>query len=323
MSSRSRTSYFSVGVGPVARKEFADHLSGLRFGVLLVLIGVASVAAVYSAGSAMREVASEITRLQFGFLKLFTVSGESLPSLVSFISFLAPLLGIALGFDAINAERSQGTLSRLISQPIHRDAVLQGKFVAGLGIVTLALTAIVLIVGGVGLALLGVPPAAEEIWRLIVWILVTALYVGFWLAVAQLFSVVFKQAATSALASIAVWLFFTIFFGLLLGLFVNAVAPAGSGATDLQVLRHEQLSDQLSRLSPVTLYSEATAALLDPTVRSLGVLVGSQVDRALVAPLGFGQSLLLVWPQIVSLLAACIVFFAVSYIVFMREEIRA
>lgn len=323
MLSRKGYRFFSVGVGPVARKEFADHLSGLRFGVLLVIIAVASIAAVYSAGSAMREVASELTRLQFGFLKLFTVSGESLPSLVSFVSFLAPLLGIALGFDAINAERSQGTLSRLISQPIHRDAVLQGKFVAGLGIVTLALAAIVVIVGGVGLALLGVPPSAEEVGRLLVWIVVTALYVGFWLALAQLFSVVFKQAATSALAAIAVWLFFAVFFNLLLGLLVNAIAPVGTNATDLQVLRHEQLRDQLGRLSPVTLYTEATAALLDPTVRSLGVLVGSQIDRALLSPLGFGQSLILVWPQIVSLLAACIVFFAASYIVFMREEIRA
>lgn len=323
MSSPRHSGFFAVGVRPVARKEFADHLSGLRFGVLLVLVGVASVAAIYSTGSAIRGLASELSSLEFGFLKLFTASGESLPSLVSFVAFLAPLLGIALGFDAINAERSQGTLSRLLSQPIHRDAVLQGKFLAGLGIVSLALAAIVVIVGGVGLTLLGVPPSAEEVARLLVWILVTALYVGVWLAVAQLFSVLFKQAATSALASIAVWLFFTVFFSLLVGLAANAVAPAGTNATDAELLRHEQVQDQLSRLSPVTLYGEATAALLDPTVRSVGVLVYEQVDRALVSPLGFGQSLILIWPQIVSLLAGAIVLFAASYIVFMREEIRA
>ncbi len=312
-----------MGPGPVARKELSDHLSGLRFGIMLILIGVASVAAVYAASSTVREAASDAISSQFAFLNLFTVSGQSLPSLVSFVAFLAPLLGIALGFDSVNSERSQGTLSRLMSQPIHRDAVLHGKFLGGLGVVSLALTALVVIVGGVGIVLLGVPPSAEEVGRLIVFIVLTAIYVGFWLALAQLFSVLFKQAATSALASIAVWLFFAIFAGLIVGLVVNAVAPAGTDATNAQLLRHEQLTTQLERGSPVTLYSEATVALLDPNVRSLGVLVQSQIDRAIVAPLGFTQSLILVWPQIVSLIALTLLCFTISYILFMREEIRA
>ena len=36
--SKPRGRFFPVGIGPVARKELADHLSGLRFGILLVLI---------------------------------------------------------------------------------------------------------------------------------------------------------------------------------------------------------------------------------------------------------------------------------------------
>jgi ABC-2 type transport system permease protein len=322
-SRASRNRIMPVGIGPVARKEFADHLSGLRFGILMILIGVASVAAVYAAGSAIRDVASQTSSIGSPFLNLFTVSSQGLPSFLSFVSFLAPLLGIALGFDALNSERSQGTLSRLISQPIHRDAVLHGKFLAGLGVVSLALTALVAIVGGVGLVLLGVAPSAEEIGRLLVFIILTSLYVGIWLALAQMFSVLFKQAATSALASIAVWLFFAIFASLLVGLLANGLAPQGANPTDAQVLRHAQITSTLERVSPITLYTEATTALLNPNIRSLGVLVQEQVDRALATPLGFQQSLLLVWPQIVSLLAIVILCFAISYILFMREEIRA
>jgi ABC-2 type transport system permease protein len=113
----------------------------------------------------VREAVSDSTTSEFAFLSLFTTSGQSLPSLVSFVVFLAPLLGVALGFDALNSERSQRTLSRLMSQPIHRDAVLHGKFLAGLGVVRLALTALVVIVGGVGIVLLGRPPSAEEVGR--------------------------------------------------------------------------------------------------------------------------------------------------------------
>ncbi len=322
-ASRPRGRFFAVGVGAVARKELADHLSGLRFGILLILIGVASLASVYAASSAIREAASDSTTVEFAFLNLFTISGENLPSLVSFIVFLAPLLGIALGFDALNSERSQGTLSRLVSQPIHRDAILQGKFIAGLGVVSLALTALVVIVGGVGIVLLGTTPSIEEVGRLIVFIIITVIYVGFWLALAQLFSVLFKQAATSALASIAIWLFFAIFASLIVGLVVDAVAPAGDDATYAELLRHEELSSTLNNISPGNLYDEATSALLNPSVRSLGVLVYEQIDRAVVAPLSFSQSLILIWPQVMSLLGCVLVFFTVAYILFMREEIRA
>lgn len=320
---RPRGRFFPVGTGPVIRKELADHLSGLRFGILLVLIGVTCLAAVYAASSVIREAASDAATVEFPFLYLFTASGESLPSFVSFITFLAPLLGIALGFDALNSERSQGTLSRLISQPIHRDAVLQGKFFAGLGVVGLALTALVIIVAGLGIVLLGTTPSLGEVGRLIAFIVVTVIYVGFWLALAQLFSVLFKQAATSALASIAVWLFFAIFFTLIVGLVVDAVAPAGKDATNAELLRHEELSVTLNRFSPGTLYDDATSALLNPSVRSLGVLIYEQVDRAIVGALSFGQSLILVWPQIIALVGCILVFFTVGYVLFMREEIRA
>jgi ABC-2 type transport system permease protein len=320
---RPRGRFFPVGVGAVARKEFADHLSGLRFGILIVLIGVASLASVYAASSAIRDVASDTSSLGSAFLALFTVSGQNLPSLLSFIVFLAPLLGIALGFDALNSERSQGTLSRLVSQPIHRDAVLQGKFVAGVGVVSLALTALVVIVAGVGIVLLGTPPSLEEVGRLIAFIVVTVIYVGFWLAIAQFFSVLFKQAATSALASIAVWLFFAIFASLIVGLVTDAIAPVPDTASDAQILRHERLSTELDRINPGTLYDEATTALLNPSVRSLGVLVYEQIDRAIVGPLSLSQSLVLVWPQVVSLLGVVLLFFTASYIRFMREEIRA
>ena len=40
----------------------------------------------------------------FFFLHLFTASDGTLPPFFVFISFLGPLLGISMGFDAINSE---------------------------------------------------------------------------------------------------------------------------------------------------------------------------------------------------------------------------
>lgn len=75
----------------------------------------------------------------FLFLKLFTASDGTLPSFVLFINFLGPLLGIALGFDAVNSEQNKGTLSRMLSQPIHRDCIINAKFVAALIVIGIML----------------------------------------------------------------------------------------------------------------------------------------------------------------------------------------
>ena len=55
-----------------------------------------------------------------------------LPSFVGILGFLIPLVAIGLGFDAINGEHNRRTLSRILAQPIYRDALLMGKFLAGM-----------------------------------------------------------------------------------------------------------------------------------------------------------------------------------------------
>ncbi len=77
---------------------------------------------------------------------------------MSFLSFLVPLIAIGLGFDAVNGEHSRRTLSRILAQPIYRDALLFGKFIAGLITLSISLIALWLLVIGLGLFLLGVPP---------------------------------------------------------------------------------------------------------------------------------------------------------------------
>ena len=50
----------------------------------------------------------------------------------------------------------------------------------------------------------------------------------------------------------------------------------------------------------------------------------SQVQGALLgAPLPAAQSFILIWPQLTGLVAAMIVIFAIAYVVFQRQEIRA
>jgi len=50
----------------------------------------------------------------------------------------------------------------------------------------------------------------------------------------------------------------------------------------------------------------------------------SQLQGALMgAPLPFGQSALLIWPQLAGLVAIMLVIFTIAYVSFQRQEIRA
>jgi ABC-2 type transport system permease protein len=306
----------------VAAKEMADHLLSGRFVVLMGVLGIATAAAVFAASGGIRDVAPNAQGITALFLKLFTVTTDPVPfPLIVFVGFLAPLLGIMFGFDAVSGERSQGTLPRLLSQPIHRDEVILGKFIAGLGVVAIMLTSLVIFVSGIGIFRLGVVPQPSEISRLAVWLIFAVIYVGFWQALATVGSVVAKRASTSAMIPIGVWLVLTLFGSFIFGAVAGIVSPRdGSSAGELAYLRTEQT---VSQLSPVTLFQDGSSVLLDPEVRTVGLVTVEQVDRAIVSELDLAQSLLVVWPQIAILLALTAVMFAVAYVVFMRDEVRA
>lgn len=311
------------GLFAVTKKELSDHLSGKRFAVLSFLVVCACLASLYVAASTIRSTVGGEAQEQV-FLRLFTTTGPSLPfSFISFVSILGSLVGIITGFDAINGERDRGTLSRILSQPIYRDALINGKFLAGVLVLTILLIGLVLLVTGLGLVLTGIPPTFEEILRILVYAFLSILYISFWLALAILFSVIFRQTSTSALASIAIWLFLAIFAAPLLGMVAEGIYPVADSQDTEQIVAQVQLQQALSRLTPSYLYEEAVRTLLDPNVRTLGPISYEQVVGAIVGPLSLGQSILLIWPQLVGLIAASSICFAVAYIVFMQQEIRA
>jgi ABC-2 type transport system permease protein len=307
----------------VATKELADHLYSGRFVVLLAVLGIATGAAVFAASGGIRDVAPNAEGITALFLKLFTVTIDPVPfPLILFVSFLAPLLGIMFGFDSVNGERAQGTLPRLLSQPIHRDEVILGKFVAGISVVSIMLTALVVFVAGVGIFRLGVTPTVGEVSRLLVWLLFTIVYVAFWQGLATLVSVKTTRAATSALIPVGVWLVLALFWGFVAGALADAISPDNAG-TQEAILANAQTEHTISQLSPITLFQEGSTVLLDPEVRTTGLLTLEQVDRAIVTELNLIQSLGVVWPQFVVLLAMTAVTFALAFVAFMRQEVRA
>jgi ABC-2 type transport system permease protein len=312
----------SQGIGILYRKELADHFRSKRFIIIIFLITITGLASILSAAYGIRDAVSQHNN-EFVFLRLFTSSGGSLPSFASFMSFLGPLVGLALGFDIINSERARGTLTRLLSQPIHRDTVINGKFLAGVSIISLMITALGFMISGLGIIMIGIPPTFEEFMRIFIFIILTIIYISLWFAVSLLFSLLFRQGATSALAGIALWLFLSIFVGLLAGVIADGLFPVDNQSSVDTVLANQQIKLYLTRISPSQLYDEAVVTILNPGVRTLGPVVLSQLEGAIPGVLPLGQSILLIWPHVIGMVALMTISFVISYIYFMKQEIRA
>ncbi len=204
----------------IFRKEMADYFTSIRILILFLLVLFISGVALFAAFSGIRGTGSG----EFVFLRLFTTEIPEFPlaSLLTFVNFSAlffiPIIGITLGFDVINSEHSGRTLSRILSQPVFRDNVINGKFLASIATLSIMMTFAILLVSGFGLRMIGVPPSSEEIFRLFIYLFLTIIYGAFWVGLAILFSVLFRSIASSLLSSLALWMFFSF------GVFIIALA---------------------------------------------------------------------------------------------------
>lgn len=303
----------------IVNKEIADHIRSWRFVVLITIIALTCFGSMYTAitsiGEALKSGKADDV---FIFLKVFTVSDGTLPSYFIFISFLGPLLGIGLGFDVINSEQNRGTLTRVLAQPIPRDYLINAKFLAALIVISVLFLVLSLLVIGAGLIAIGIPPTPEEFIRIFLFTIAAIIYVAFWLNLSIVFSIRFQQPATSALSGIASWLFFTIFYSMIVNVVFNIFIPEGKKLS----IAGEQLKLAIQRVAPNQLFSDITTSFLSPSVRSLGPLTMQQMQGAIPGHLPVDQSFTLVWSQIVGLVALSTLCFIVSYVLFMKKEIK-
>ncbi|WP_209309663.1 ABC transporter permease [Tamlana crocina] len=304
----------------MVKKEIADYIRSWQFIILLLITALTFFASMYVAMSNINAAVSNTKDPDhlLVYLKLLTITDGSLPPFHVFLSFLGPLLGISLGFNAINSEQESGTLIRVMAQPVYRDNLLLSKFISVNILLSAIFATLALLMVGSGLLITGAPIEFEESIRIFSYVILCVFYVGFWFSLSIIFSVRFKQAATAAIASIGFWLFFTIFYNIIINMVSKVIIPKSSLFSQQQ---HAWVK-ALFHMAPNQLYNDATTTLLMPKVRSLGPMSMEQMAGAIPNSLPIRDSLLMVWPQVSGLISATIVCFALAYYFFMRKEIK-
>ena len=307
-----------VGTFTVAAKELKDHFGSKRFLILFGLVLLLSTLSAYQGVDFIRDYE------EMGFLNIF--SGTKFDfSFIQIMVFFGPLLGLALGFDAINKERAHGTLSVLLGQPLFRDSVFNGKFIAGaIALATMTLGTIG-IVSGLAIPMVGFGPTGVEAVKILAFTMLTVVYLLFWLSLGMLYSVLAKKTSTSLMVSIATWLTFSIVIGILASAIAGVMMPLPGGdfriPTDKDDLKRTPkfmatekqryiLQSNIENISPTNLYENAASDILSEgfdkfkRIRTLTEILAAN------------------WANISTIIVGLIICFSASYMRFLRSEIR-
>ena len=324
-----------AGTMTVASKELRDQFGSKRFLILLGLIVVLGSLSAYQGVDYIRN------NVGSSFVYIFSGARMSF-SFIQIMVFFGPILGLALGFDSVNKERTNGTLSMVLGQPIYRDSVINGKFIAGaVALITLAFSTIA-IMCGITIPMLGFAPTLEEALKIGALTMLTTVYLLLWLSLGILYSVVFKRTSTSILFSIATWMTFSIVLSILAAALSSAlvplpagdfigipVAPGGQGGQGEQggqrftispeymetMQERQALQSAIQNLSPTHLYQITASSILGVSSFGFG---RQEFARTATLPEALANN----WANIAVLAVVMVVAFAASYMAFLRIEIR-
>jgi ABC-type transport system involved in multi-copper enzyme maturation permease subunit/stalled ribosome alternative rescue factor ArfA len=165
------------------------------------------------------------------------------------VALVFSLLGIVLGYDAVNGEKEQGTLRLILANRVPRAAVLVAKWASGLVVLALALLASLL--AGVLIVLLraGVEWTANEWCSVAAVFGASLLYCGAFFSLALALSVLWTRSSVSVLSSLLAWALFVLVLPNLspyLAAQVRRVPAVAAIERDIQYLTSEK-RDELGR----------------------------------------------------------------------------
>ena len=156
------------------------------------------------------------------------------------ITYLLPLLVIALSYNMIAMERERGTLALALAQPVTLRGLLSRKLavralIAGVSVVTIC-----------GAALL-VSGSGSELGRFGLWLAVALAYSLFWFGLASVVNTVGLRSHSNAAILVCCWLALLLIVPTALNLALQASLPAPSRLERLGEVRRADLEAQAHR----------------------------------------------------------------------------
>jgi ABC-2 type transport system permease protein len=354
-----------AGIFVVAKKEFLDHVMGKKFLVILAILMIISLLAMHQGVESYnkqlesyKERTAEIEEHPEGMPPGWMPEKPSILFVFQMMSMLFgilyAILAIAIGFNLISGEKESGSLKSLLSHPVFRDTIINGKALGGMGALGFAMLVMTLLSIGI-LMMLGIMPTGDEFVRILVFMGFTLLFMFSFFAIALMCSTIAKnstRAITYTLVIFIVISFVMPIAGSYIGMHLAGDMPEfpGMAIQDINesegegISKEEQIEEQeriqeerqeemqeywekvmrvqemFSIADPKSNFEKVSSAVLDPTFESFRGFFGSRTEPS--AETGILEALGMVWKNLLVLLVFPVIMFAIAYIKFMRMDIR-
>lgn len=347
-------------VAVIAKKEFFDSMKSrtflIIFGIFLALMLASSVTGVSNYSKQLDQYQKMQAEDQsMGENDFFTYFPEPkltsvvFQEMVAYIGLIGSILAIILGYNAISGEKERGNLKLLLSYPLYREDVINGKFLGKIGV--LVLTLVITSILSVAVALImGMNLTGSDLVAIVMFMGVSIVYLITFLGISIFFSAVSKNGASSMLNSFMFWIVSAMIITSFSGVVADAVVPIDETtyygkmtSTDSVAVTFSNTEEPLesaggdqgesmfdkyqqrwkiqnmieSFVSPTQNYEQIASAVIGNDMSSIMISsVSSQSET------GMSEILLGKMRNIITMLVWAIVSLVATYLVFMRQDIR-
>jgi ABC-2 type transport system permease protein len=203
----------SAGLRVIAGKEFNDHLRSrkfhLIFGIFLVIAVIGLIGGMVTYQEQLEDYNQAQSAVQDDeFMEKSYYSWK--PSMLSafnemtaLMTTIGVILGIAMGFDLVTREKESKSLKILLSHPIYRDEVINGKALGGIAAIALAM-GVVLVISLAVMLIFGIVPNLEETVRMFLFGALSFLLVFSFFAIALFMSTVAKDSGSAIIYTLII-----------------------------------------------------------------------------------------------------------------------
>jgi len=307
----------------VASKEFSDIVRGRRFLILVIVFGLVMTAAVATTYLTGIQAAGQPGRvgLPRGFL------GAAGNNLATMVGYFAAIMGLALGVDAISGEREKGTLKITLAQPVFRDTLINGKFLAALFAISLATLIASLVEIGSSVLVLGITPTGEDVARLMLFLLFSILFAMTYYGIAAFLSTVSKRTTQSVIIGVVIWAVFTFVIPVVATLVAFVLMPMrftpGQSQEEMERFAEElrkrtAIMETINSVTPNHHFTRIANYILQAYAGMMSPGAGQPVVRTV----SIIESLVSAGPNILVLTLTTVLAFIASYMLFTRQEVR-
>jgi ABC-2 type transport system permease protein len=357
------------GLFNVARKEFIGHLTSKRFIVILGLFLIISALAMHQGIDNYNErldtYKEQLSQIKEGpegpvgwmpekpsIMLVFTFMS-------SYILMLGAILAIAMGFDLLSKEKETRSLKSVLSCPVFRDEIINGKALGGTLALVFAMGTALLISLAI-LLIFSIVPSMNELAAIFVFGIVSIVFLIAYFAIALMMSTVSRDSGSALIYTLVI--FFIL--GSLLPIVGSTVADMVSGelperpafhlhahetneseghiykeGTEEEMQQYQEelkaywakrrpITETFNIISPNMNYQKIAFLISNPQIYSVVyeqssplTSTGYSTFGGETAP-GLQEVLGKVWKNILALISFSVVFFAIAYIKFMRMDIR-